>query len=346
MEKTRRTITNFIKNKYSRNDYVSIHKEFEKNNQEGTFFAELENQWNGIDPNQASKFHQENAWGEIQKRTKPHFKRKALPLWQFAQRAAAILFIPLFLTSLFYFYSVNNSTNKNAYAEIECPAGVRTNFQLPDGTTGYLNGGSSLKYLLDFKNSRNVSIEGEAYLDVFHDKNHPFVVQTQNLNVKVLGTKFNVIAYEEELSEQIVLDEGRVEVLSRNGKQLLILEPNQKLTLDKDEMTYRKEDVNVNKYISWTEGKLMFRNDKLHVVIARLSRWYNVDFELEDERLLNYSFRATFVDEPIEEVFKLLSISAPLTFEEKERESSRNDEYQKRKIIIKLDEKRINAFKK
>lgn len=346
MDKTKRAIRNFIQNRYSRSEFFSVFRGFDKNDEEGSFLKELEIQWDEIEEKGADALEKERVWKNILQRTGACPGKRTISIWKIAQRAAAILFIPLLLTSLFYFYSENKDNRHVAYAEIQCPMGVRTKFVLPDGTNGFLNSGSSLKYPVNFVKSRQVSIQGEAYFDVFHDKSHPFTVQTSNLNIEVLGTKFNVTAYEDDLSEQICLNQGSVKVLSKDGKPLSLLKPDQRLILDIENKIYRKEDVVAKNFSSWTEGKLIFRDESMQQVITRLSRWYNVEFELENEELLNYTFRATFVDEPIEEVFKLLAISAPLQFEEQARESKSNDEYQKRKITIKPDLKRLDTFKK
>lgn len=346
MDKTKKIITNFIKNKYSRNEYFSVLREFEKNDSEGEFLRELETQWNEIDENETVDFQKKRVWENILKKTKITSQSRTVLIWQYLQRSAAILFLPLLLASLFYYYSENWNNGQGATAEVLCPMGVRTKFELPDGTTGFLNSGSTLKYPIDFSKSRKVSVQGEAYFDVIHDKKHPFVVQTCNLDIKVLGTKFNVSAYEKDFSEQVVLNQGSVEVLGKNGNPLSILKPDQRFILDSREMKYHTDNVQSVNFTSWTEGKLMFRNENIQEVMTRIGRWYNVEFELEDDELLQYSFRATFVDEPLEEVFKLLTISAPIQFEEQVREGIANGEYGKRRINIKLDYERLDAFKK
>ncbi len=261
------------------------------------------------------------------------------------QRVAAVLIIPITLAFFAVLYFQGKKEKPDAYAEIQCPLGVRTRFQLPDGTTGFLNSGSMLKYPVSFSGNRNVSLTGEACFDVAHDKSHPFVVHTSNLNIKVLGTNFNVIAYENDTKEEVILTRGKVEILSKEGRRVEILQPNQKLVLNTSENSYKKDDVEAVQYVGWTEGRLVLRNENIVSVAERMGRWYNVDIEIEDEELLNYAFRATFIDEPLEEVLKLLALTAPLTYEEQPRETTSDNTYQKRKVTVKLDKKRLDAFK-
>ncbi len=262
------------------------------------------------------------------------------------QRIAAILIVPLILTFLVieYFPVSETKMNEIVYAEIQCPLGVRTKFNLPDGTIGFLNSGSTLKYPVDFVNKRKVDLVGEAFFDVTHDKQHPFIVHTPNLNIKVLGTSFNVIAYKNEYKEEVILNNGRVDITSIEGEEITVLQPNQKLVLNTQNSKFDKSEVEAIQYVGWTEGKLVFRNEGLKLVAERLGRWYNVEIEIQDTELLKYAFRATFIDEPIEEVLKLLALTAPLSFQEQPRMVIDDNIYEKRKIIVVLDRKRLKAF--
>ncbi|MGQ1787156.1 MULTISPECIES: FecR family protein [unclassified Saccharicrinis] len=264
--------------------------------------------------------------------------------WNTFQRVAAILIMPLLIAFLSYYFIQSGSKGIDSYAEIQCPMGVRTKFQLPDGTTGFLNSGSTLTYPVVFANTRKVKLVGEAYFDVVRNTKKPFIVNTPNQKTKVLGTQFNVVAYENGSIEEIILLEGKVEVYSHQGEKLETLQPNQKLVIDTNTKLYNKYQVEANQYISWTEGKLAFRNENMQQVADRLSRWYNIDIEIRDPELLKYAFRATFIDEPVEQVLKLLALTAPISYKEQAREKKSNGIYKKRKVIISIDKSRLNAF--
>lgn len=262
------------------------------------------------------------------------------------QRVAAILIIPLLLSFLGYFYyQFKSSATPGSYAEIQCPMGVRTKFQLPDGSTGYLNSGSRLKYPVQFIGERKVELIGEAFFDVVHNAEIPFHVNTKNLDIKVLGTTFNVIANEDEQTEEIVLQSGKVDVASKCGKQLGVMVPNEQLTLDIEKQTVTKNEVEASQYTSWKEGKLVFRNENMQQVARRLSRWYNAEVIIDDRMLDTYTFHATFADEPLDEVLRLLSITTPLSFKEEKRTSDQEGVYQIRKIILTINQSKINQFK-
>lgn len=263
------------------------------------------------------------------------------------QRIAAILIFPLLLSFLAYLHFQNKpaAATSISYAEIQCPLGVRTKFQLPDGSTGYLNSGSRLKYPVQFIGERKVELSGEAFFDVVHNKELPFHVNTRNLDIKVLGTTFNVIANENEQTEEIVLQTGKVDVSSKSGKQLAVIAPNEQLTLDIQKQTFTKHEVEASQYITWKEGKLVFRNENMQQVARRLSRWYNAEVVVDDHLLEDYTFHATFIDEPLDEVLKLLSITTPLSFKEEIRESDPEGVFQKRKIVLRINQSKINQFR-
>ena len=262
------------------------------------------------------------------------------------QRVAAILFLPLLLSFIVYYYSQTElPINSVSYAEIQCPLGVRTKFKLPDGSTGFLNSGSKLKYPVQFSHERLVELTGEAFFDIVPNKVIPFHVITQNLDIKVLGTTFNVIANQDEGTEEIVLQTGKVDVLSKSGKQLTVMAPDEYFILNNEKHTFTKKTVVASQYTAWKEGKLVFRNEDMQQVAHRLSRWYNAEVLVDDRLLDDYSFHATFIDEPLDEVLKLISITTPITFNEERRTSDKDGIYQKRKVILRINKLKINQFR-
>lgn len=261
------------------------------------------------------------------------------------QRIAAVLIIPLLLAFFVYIYMQSDqSVPETSYAEINCPLGVRAKFVLPDGSTGFLNSGARLKYPVVFTQQRTVELTGEAFFDIIPDKDLPFHVITRNLDIKVLGTTFNVIADENVNTEEIVLQSGIVDVSSKNGSKLAVLAPDDQFTLDVEKQVFRKRTVVASQYTSWKEGKLVFRNENMQRVAQRLSRWYNADIVVEDRLLDKYTFHATFIDEPLDEVLKLLAITTPISYTEEKRKSDTQGIYRKRRIFLHIDNEKIRKF--
>lgn len=229
-------------------------------------------------------------------------------------RVAAVLIIPALLYIAFgIFKNTGADDERSAWAKIYSPAGTRTEFHLPDGTEGWLNSCSSISYPLTFGKSRQVSVEGEAWLHVSKKEGRDFIVNTKDMAVKVLGTKFNVSAYPEDPFSEVILEEGKVAVLDKYGETLSELKPDEKLVVNNDR-TFTKEMIDARRYTSWKEGMLIFKNEPMWRIAEKLSQRYNTDFIIHDEKLRNSIFRATFKDERIENICLMLSAVAPIRY--------------------------------
>ncbi len=257
-------------------------------------------------------------------------------------KIAAVLILPLLAISICYIL-VNGRPfakgEKTTYAEIHSPLAARTHFELPDGTTGWLNSGSTLKFPVKFYGTqRKVELSGEGFFDVVKDSKKPFVVNTCDIAVVALGTKFNVLAYPDDETCEITLESGIVVVkkISKSGElvKLTELQPDHQLIISNKTEHIVINEVETEKYTSWKEGKLVLRNDPMIEVVKRISRWYNIEIDLKDKELETYKFRATFEDETFSEVLTLLKISSPIDYVEHKREMLSDGTFSKRRITI------------
>jgi ferric-dicitrate binding protein FerR (iron transport regulator) len=341
----------YFANKYSRKDFFSINSAFHQKETNLYLEEEMKAHWMDFDEDKLPDVQINYILDKVQHRIyldeNRKRKKKVVSFWQVAQRIAAILFLPLLIGSVIYnnWYPMNKQT-QTSWAEIQCPLGVRTKFHLPDGSTGYLNSGSVLKYPVSFENNRNVVLSGEGYFDVKHNEKSPFHVKTKNLDVKVLGTSFNVVAYDDEKSEEIILQSGHVDVSDQNGNKIASLTPDERLVFERENMKFNLGKVVSEQYTSWKEGKLMFRNERIEDVAVRLGRWYNAEIMIDhnDCRITTYTFYGTFVDEQLEDVLKVLSVAAPISSREIARESDKNGTYLKRRIILSINPNKIKEF--
>ncbi len=161
------------------------------------------------------------------------------------------------------------------------PKGKRSSLTLYDGTKIWINSGTTLEYPTTFKSSkREIRVDGEIYIEVTKKEKQPFFVNTSFLDVKVLGTRFNVSAYKEDTEHTVALVEGRVEVEAGSGKTQM-LQPDQLLTIAQGIFQVKK--VNVYDYISWKDGLLQFRSEPLGHILSRLSRCYDVQIECDPD---------------------------------------------------------------
>jgi transmembrane sensor len=269
--------------------------------------------------------------------------RKKISLFTVVQRIAAILLLPVIIVSAIYFNSQKTNRNQLAtvYNTVETPLGMRSSLTLPDGTKVWLNAGSKLSYPVLFSNDRReVSLSGEAYFEVKKDHKWPFMVCAGNMNVVVSGTIFNCNAYPENNQIQTVLVEGEVTLLNESATELETLNPGDLAVFSKSNQHISKTKTDLQKYIAWKSGKLMFREDKMNLVVEKLERWYNVEFEIKDKEIADYIYTATFIDESLDQVLKMLSLSAPIRYSVSVRSKQSDQTFEKQ--TVKLYKKELN----
>ncbi|MFH7017282.1 FecR family protein [Flavobacterium sp. FlaQc-47] len=218
-------------------------------------------------------------------------------------------------------YNKNSSSQKLAYNILRIPNGKTFQLQLSDGTTVHLNAGSSLKYPVEFLKDaeRKVFITGEAFLTVSKDAKHPFIVNANNLNVRVLGTQFNVSAYPEDNTTDVVLVEGSVGLYTNNEvfdtQKSNLLKPGFKASYNKQTEKIRKDAVRTAIYTSWMGGELIFRNMTFDNILKKLERHYDITIVNNNKALGNKIFNANFRKTSFKEVFDKLKINYGIEYQ-------------------------------
>ncbi|HZF65566.1 MAG TPA: FecR family protein [Chitinophagaceae bacterium] len=242
--------------------------------------------------------------------------------------------------------SSSNSKELNSLAaknEIVTKKGSKSKIILPDGSLVWLNADSKISYSGDFQGeTREMQLTGEAYFDVKKDRNRPFIIHTNSIDVRVLGTAFNVRSYPSEKTTETSLIRGSVEVTLHHqpGKKPIVLKPNDKLTVshqlkqtisdsDRQESTqrhavpvvlklssihYKPKDSTVIES-SWTENKLAFDEEVFERVIANIERWYNVEILIRNNRVKSKHFSAVFENKSLSQVMEALSLALKFKYE-------------------------------
>ena len=262
-------------------------------------------------------------------------------------KAAAVFLIPV-LAFLFYVVSENSKlTNQVATVavdslEVIAPVGSRTVVELSDGSVVHLNYGSKIKYPQNFiGEKRGVLLTGEAYFDVAHNPDKPFVVTAEGIDVRALGTIFNINAYVENDDVATTLVEGKVLIEGKNkyGSLRILKElvPGQHVIYEKNTGAVNSSIQQVDKYIAWKDGKLVFENESIIEVAARLSRIYNVEIKVDNE-VTKYKYTVTFVDEPLFQILELLSIATPIKYTVLPRTKNPDGTFSKQ--IIRIEKKK------
>lgn len=202
-------------------------------------------------------------------------------------------------------YSNASAKDTLVYNTIKVPYGKRFELTLSDGTNVHLNSGTSLKYPVRFIKSENrqVFLNGEAFFEVTKDAKHPFLVNSNDMDVKVLGTKFNVTSYKEDVKTYTVLVEGSVAASNKIvDNEEVLLKPGNRVFFENKHL--KTETVDVRKYIAWVTGELMFIDDSFGVITNKLERKYNVDIVNKYDELNDIMITATFKNENIDQVLK------------------------------------------
>ncbi len=208
-------------------------------------------------------------------------------------------------------YTADAVSEKLVYNELHIPYGKKFQIQLSDGTIVHLNSGSSLRYPVNFikGHKREVFLTGEAYFKVTEDRTHPFIVNTQEVDIKVLGTEFNVSSYLEDESINTVLVSGSVQLYKDTGPNdstdPIALVPEQKGSWDKSTMTFDVQRVNTDIHTAWIRGRLIFRDVTFKTMRKKLERHYNVTIINSNKQLEENTFNAVFDIESIEEVLEV-----------------------------------------
>ncbi len=272
------------------------------------------------------------------KKQMPQFRSKKSH-FTWIRQVAAVLVLAIGLASVFHYFMQPHTVNGGVvFKEVVASRGSNTKLILPDGSTAQLYPGSKLVFPLAFNGEyREVQLTGEGYFEVEHDEAMPFIVKTDQLNVKVLGTEFNVRAYEDENFVETVLVNGKVALeKEENGKivSLQTLKPYQRsvysLTSGKLAVS---DELDLHKYVDWRKGLLVFDADPMQEVVRKMENWYNIDFVV-DEQLQRYKFTGVFEDEPIDEVLALMQYSSPFKYKIEKGYLNQAGVHVRKKIIL------------
>ncbi len=217
-------------------------------------------------------------------------------------------------------YLAEESTKKTVeYNEVRVPRGQMFRLILSDGTKVWLNSETKLKYpkkFLQGSRTRTVVLEGEAYFEVTHNKERPFIVKASTINVKVLGTKFNVSSYPNDENINTTLVEGSVNVIdSISSNNSILIKPNFQASFNRNSTFLSSKEVNTDNYIAWVQKKIVFEDLSFKDLLAKIERAYNIEIENRNSKLNNQLFTGQFDVEGIDVIFKALSTSGGFEYE-------------------------------
>lgn len=233
-----------------------------------------------------------------------------LRLWVKVAAVAAILVMGLLGGGILTWYWAEIRTPAGQLV-FETPRGEKSLVTLPDGSQVWLNASSRLVYHAFSKKQREVELAGEAFFRVTKNAGAPFVVKTGDLAVEVLGTEFNVMAYDDFGRKEITLVSGKIQV--SRGEEQVLLNPGQALALKDNLFSIR--EVNASLASGWVDNKFIFQNVPFSELIRRLENWYDVDIEIDNREIEDINFTGTFKnEETIWQVLEAIRVYTPITY--------------------------------
>lgn len=275
-----------------------------------------------------------------------HPLRRRYMLWA----AAGILLI----ATIWYIFSLSVKpaaspelavTEAEPVSEISTKNGSKTRIHLPDGSQVWLNAGSKLTYNKKYGTGlREVTLTGEAFFDVVKNPEVPFIIHTARIDVKVLGTTFNVKSYSGEKTTEASLLKGSIEVSFRDRPEKIILKPNEKIivrgdstqaspssTVEKKKegpemlvaikhLTYQEKDSAIVE-TAWVQNKLVFKDESFTELALKMERWYGVSIQFTDTTVESTRFTGTFESESIQQALRALKITAAFNYKFKDNKT-------------------------
>ena len=269
----------------------------------------------------AKSFDSGAAWNNIKAKITPsemkiiHHKNVRKEVFTKFYKYAAIIVFAVMLGSTGYYFGFRNN-KATVYTEIiSTPKQVINEYILPDGSVVALNSNSKLVYPKHFKgDTREVTIYGEAFFDVKPNREKPFIINAGNAQVKVVGTSFNVSAYPESETVEVVVKTGKVQVTSKNSETLpvvkeVFLTPGEKGTLfNKSNILKKSENLNPN-YLAWKTHDFTFKEVPLGEVFHCLEKTYHVQIQVNEPELNNLTLNAQFDKKSIDFILNVVSLT-------------------------------------
>ena len=303
---------NYLRNRCSGKDFESFIELFDDQKNQPVLEQQRKENWEetsqgGATPDLSSTLHKIHF--EINSQEKS--TGKSPYFLTYLTRIAAILLLPLAVA--FFFQWQKSGQPDEMLQTVSTPLASKTSFVLPDGSKVWLNSGSSIRFPQEFDgDERLVELTGEAYFDV-QKSEQPFRVKTAHFTVDVLGTAFNVLAYDNEIPA-VTLERGKVTLHTKSKKQATLL-PGQQAVVDTIGHEIALTEVETKLFSSWIDNQLILKDEPLGEVVARLERWYNIEINVIDQSLMEKRMTASIEFESIREVMELMELTLSIHYE-------------------------------
>lgn len=231
---------------------------------------------------------------------------------------------------LFFFVFSNYMSFKKGYKKqnkqpifVECPIGSKSTLTLSDGSVVVMNGGSKIIYPKDFmgEEERRVILEGEAYFEILQDKKIPFIVETNDIDIIVLGTKFDVKAYSAEENMEVNLLEGSVSITLNNENRQIALNPYESFVYNKTKKSFIIQPLESEFTMAWKDGGFYFDDLTLASIVKQLERNFGVDIHIKSEVLKGMKFSGDFIrGENLKQILDVMTLDKRMIYKIKQNQ--------------------------
>lgn len=263
----------------------------------------------------------DRATGRSPKVTKlfSHRNQRNYSAWPF-KIASGFVAVLIIVSAVFYFQNTSSNSAESDYQSFSAPAGQAAQIVLVDGSKVWLSPSSTIQYPTEFQDDfRIVELEGEAFFDIKQNLDKPFVVKSNRLQVRVLGTSFNIRNYNNEINTEITVATGHVAVEKRSTPEesstpIAELLPDQQFVFNKDSESGKTKSVNSKLYSSWKDGEIVFQGNTFEDITRYLERWYGVSIFFEDESLKEIRFKITLQNSSLSQALKKMQLIENFNF--------------------------------
>ena len=314
-ESDKNRIVRYLKDEITEQEKKELIDWINSSEENRLYFEEIADTWYSSGISDENTFNADKAWQQFYARhyimSTRHSLRKVL------KYAAVILLLVSIGWGGNFFFTTYWKAKPDKLMKLTVPKGETAHFKFADQTKVQLNAGSSIQFSKQFADGRReVFLEGEAYFQVSEDKNRPFIVHTDGLDIKVLGTSFNVKSYPEDKIIQTTLEEGKIQVSqisdSKRQKKKYILDKQQHLRYNKKMKDVQlKKNIDIRDYTGWKDGHYKFQGIQLNRLAKNIERLYNIDMQIEHPGLDSLTYTGSFYrEESVSKILNMIELSS------------------------------------
>ncbi len=309
-------VANYLLKRVRKEERETLAEWENKSPRNKAFLKGMEDYWSQVDEEYKTNPRIEIARQRLLARidTSQNKEQRLKPISYLMKIAAAIIFIVSIAGVSVYIASETGFFTQNNWVVVSTEAGQQSKITLPDGTEVWLNAATEVKYCTT-KEHRLVKLSGEAYFEVEHAPDFPFVVETEDIAVKVLGTEFSVSHYPESKITEASLLTGRITASAKGSNENIEIIPGEKIAYDGEIKEFVKSTLKGKNHVAWRYGVLVFDNESFNDLIQKLERYYAVDFIYQTSDFENIHYTGTLDNLSIEKVLEFINLTIPVAYE-------------------------------